>query len=42
MLVVILHRRLGLRPRDLLLPRPADVRSLLDRFRPARVQPVQG
>jgi O-antigen/teichoic acid export membrane protein len=27
MLVVILHRRLGLRPRDLLLPRPADVRS---------------
>jgi len=42
MLVVILHRRLGLRPRDLLLPRPADVRSLLDRFRPARTEPVRG
>lgn len=42
MLVVILHRRLGLRPRDLLLPRPADVRSLLGRFRPARAHPVRG
>jgi len=42
MLVVILHRRLGLRPRDLLLPRPAEVRSLLDRFRPARTRPARG
>ncbi len=42
MLVVILRRRLGLRPRDLLLPRPADVRSLLGRFRPARTHPVRG
>ncbi len=42
MLVLILHRRLGLQPRDLLLPRPADLRSLLSRFRSARTESVRG